>query len=349
MKLGFIGFGNQAKENILPTCGAMFGVEIAAICDSDSGRLHEARKGFPAARLYDDYRKMIAEANLDAVIAACYPTDHYNIAREALTRKLAVFVEKPLAPSSAHVSELIEMAAAAGCTTGVGMNFRFADVTRKVKSIGGGEIDTIVLRQHANKPVTTFWDYTSALKSFLHAQTIHGLDFLIHLCGPVRNIEVASNNNTNNIIFTVVLEFESGAHGTLVTSNTSPHFVFDFNAICKGNIHIDSNSLWDLSVSEKGKQYHDGETNKWRDRWTPSPLVSGFERTGYHGQFREFIEAVKERRDSSISFASVRETYRCMDEIESLCMGSGQPIERRALGPPRISARRQTPVGEVLS
>jgi predicted dehydrogenase len=319
MKLGFIGFGSQAKENIIPACSAIFGVEIVAVCDIDSSRHREAKDALPSAQVFKDYREMMDVARPDAVIAACYPTDHFNIAMEAMARRIAVFIEKPLAPSSGHVERLIETAARKGVTTGVGMNFRFAEVTQRLAAISGNEINSITLRQHANKPVTTFWDYSSILRSFLHAQTIHGLDFLIHLCGPVRNIRVANSNRDNVIIFTVILEFESGAHGTLITSNTSPHFVFDFDVICREKVHVNSSSLWHLSVSEIGKAYHGGETKKWRDQWAPSPLVSGFERSGYHGQFVEFLNAVRQGRDSSVSFASMKETYRCMDIIEALC------------------------------
>lgn len=319
MRLGFVGFGNQARENIIPACGAIFGVEIVAICDTDNAKHQEAREAFPAAQVFKDYREMMDVARLDAVIAACYPTDHFHIAMEAIARRIPVFIEKPLAPSSGHVEKLIEMASRKSVATGVGMNFRFAEVTRRLAAISGGEINAITLRQHANKPVTTFWDYTSVLRSFLHAQTIHGLDFLIHLCGPVQNISVAHSNRGNVIILTIVLEFENGAHGTLITSNTSPHFVFDFDAICREKVHVNSSSLWSLCVSELGKTYHGGETKKWQDQWSPSPLASGFERSGYHGQFLEFLDAVKKGRDSSLSFASMRETYRCMDVIEALC------------------------------
>lgn len=327
MKLGFIGFGAQAKENLIPACSAIFGVEFAAICDTDEAKLREARAAFPGAGLFTDYRTMMDSVDLDAVIAACYPTDHYDIAMDALDRGISVFIEKPLAPSTGHVDGLIEMAARKSCATGVGMNFRFADVTRRLASVANGEINAITLRQHANKPVTPFWDYSSVLRSFLHAQTIHGLDFLIHLCGPVREISVADSNRGNKIIFTVVLEFESGAHGTLITSNTSPHFVFDFDAVCRDKVHVNSSSLWGMSVSEIGKVYHNGETKKWRDQWAPSPLDSGFGRSGYHGQMVDFLSAVKEGRESSTSFASLRETYRCMDQIEELCLQKHRVLE----------------------
>jgi predicted dehydrogenase len=327
MKLAFVGFGRQAKENLLPACRAFFDVEIASICDIDEAKLQEAREAFPGAEVFADYREMMDRTSPDAVIAACYPADHYGIAMNALKRGIAVFIEKPLAPSSWHVSRLVEAAKLRRCATGVGMNFRFAEVTQRLRSIAEGEINSITLRQHANKPTTPYWDYSSVLRSFLHAQTIHGLDFLIHLCGPVRELWVTDSSRGNKIMFTVGLGFESGAHGSLITSNTSPHFVFDFDAICRESVHVNSSSLWSMSVSELGRSYHNGETKKWHAEWSPSPLASGFERSGYHGQFLDFISAIKLGRESGTSFASLRETYRCMDMIEEICLRKQPVIE----------------------
>lgn len=328
MKLGFIGFGNQAKENILPACSGIFGTEFAAICDSDECKLREAQELFPNVRTFTDHQEMMDSVELDAVIAACYPSDHYNIAVDALSRGIAVFIEKPLAPSAKHVDHLVELARETGCATGVGMNFRFAEVTRRLDRISGGDINSLCLRQHANKPATPFWDYTSILRSFLHAQTIHGLDWMIHMCGPVRDLRVSHSNYANKIMFTVMMDFQSGAHGSLITSNTSPHFVFDFDAICRRKVHVNSSALWDLSVSEVGKTYLDGETKKWTDHWAPSPLVSGFERSGYRGQFEDFITAIKQGRDSSTSFETLTETYRCMEEIERLCFEKYESVQK---------------------
>ena len=63
-------------------------------------------------------------------------------------RGIPVFIEKPLAPSSGHVDRLVDLAEQQGCSTGVGMNFRFAEVTRRLASVAEGEINAITLRQH---------------------------------------------------------------------------------------------------------------------------------------------------------------------------------------------------------
>jgi predicted dehydrogenase len=251
---------------------------------------------------------------------ACYPADHYKIACDAIKRGIPIFVEKPLAPNSCQVDDLIELAARKKIVTGTGMNFRFAEITRKLVDLASGHFNTITLRQLSNKPSGNLWDYTSSLRSFLHAQTIHGLDMLIHLCGPVRDLRVVDDNCGNRIIFTTMLEFVSGAHGSLITGNTSPHFVFDFDAICRNKVYVAGRSLWDMAVSEVDKSYAGGERKRWRDSWAPSPLSSGFDRSGYKGELEDFISAIHANKgDSGTAFSTLRETYRCLDLIEAAC------------------------------
>ncbi|MTI44622.1 putative dehydrogenase [Roseibium hamelinense] len=321
MKLGFIGFGPQAKENIIPCCQLISGVEIAGICEKDAHRRRQAQERFRLDCGYSDYRQMIDDLHPDAVIAACYPDDHYEIARFCLDRSIPVFVEKPPAPSSRHLEELITLARRKRTTTGVGMNFRFAAVSTRLKALASGQLSSISLRHYCNKPTDPFWNYASTLRSFLHAQTIHSLDFLIDLCGPVDELAVFGGDEASVIDMTVMVTFANGQHASLITANTSPHFVFDFDAVCSDGRHISSSALWHMGVTEVGKVYANEEEKRWSEHWAPSPLDSGYQRSGYAGQMAEFLAAVEEGRESRISFASVAETYRCLDQIESQVAG----------------------------
>jgi phthalate 4,5-cis-dihydrodiol dehydrogenase len=330
MRLGFVGFGAQAQENLVPCCQALPGIEIVAVCDRNPGRREDALQWVMAQNVYSNPHDMIDSCPLDALIVACYPTDHYEIAMHAIERGLPVLVEKPPAPSSGHLAKMTDLARARNLTTGVGMNFRYARATQRLKTLAEGQVNSITLRHLCNKPTTFFWDHTCLLKSFLYSQSIHSLDFLLNLCGPVSSISTAGGVNGNLIVLTVLLNFKSGASASLFTSNASPHFVFDFDAIALGRRHISSSALWSIKVSEVGKSYTDGETKRWTDSWEPSPLDSGFVRSGYAGQLTEFLSAVRERRDSTISFASVQPVYACMDEIERQVRADAPGLIRRA-------------------
>ncbi|NKI73445.1 Gfo/Idh/MocA family oxidoreductase [Dickeya sp. CFBP 2040] len=322
MKIGFVGFGAQARENLIPACNTIYGVEIAAICDSDPAKCREAAKlfNFDESRVFTHHGEMMDKCRPDAVIVSCYPTEHYKIACDAIERGIPVLLEKPVASSYEDVIRLAEMAKRRGVVTASGMNFRFAEITERIQNIYDDSIQMISLRQMANKPVSALWDYDDLFKSFLHAQTIHGLDLLIHLCGPVKRLSVADNSTDNSIVFSVLLEFANNCHGTLITSNTSPHFTFDLDVLADNRLHIKSTSLNSLSVADLGKTYLQGETKRWCDTWAASPLSSGYARAGYTGEILDFITAIQSgERDSQTAFSTLIETYRCMDAIEKSC------------------------------
>lgn len=329
MKLGFVGFGAQAQENILPCCQTLPDIEITGVCDRHPARRQDAMRMLKTREIYSNPHEMIERCDMDALIVSCYPTDHYEIAIHALESGLPVFVEKPPAPSSTHLSRMADLARSRGLTTGVGMNFRYASVTQRLKSLTESQLNLITLRHFCNKPTSPFWDHTCLLKSFLYSQSIHSLDFLIDLCGPVTNVSTVGENTGTQIVMTVLLTFENGASASLLTSNTSPHFVFDFDVITLDRRHITSSSLWSMKVSEVGKAYAQNETKRWSDTWSPSPLDSGFTRSGYAGQMSEFVSAIRAKRDSAISFASVKPVYICMDAIEEQMADAAQKLTQR--------------------
>ena len=330
IKLGFVGYGAQAQENLVPCCKTLLGTEIHAICDYDYRRRDEACRLLPPQRVFGDYRQMIEQCDLDALIVACYPAEHYQIANFAIEQRLPVFVEKPPAPSSFHLRSLIENAERRNCTTGVGMNFRYANVTHRLKALAGGNIHAITLRHFCNKPTKPLWNNMGLFKSFLYAQSIHSVDFLIDLCGPISEVSVFGDCEGPSVVMTVVFQFQSGSTASLITSNTNPNFVFDFDAVCAGGRHITGKTLWEISLTELGKAYAGEETKRWSEHWTHSPLDSGFTRSGYAGQLIEFLGAVREKRESAISFRSVLETYRCLDEIEAKAKPQATMLAQKA-------------------
>jgi len=70
---------------------------VVAICDVDENHLDEASKKFPLAKMYVDWRKCLAQDDLDAVICCTADHPHAFIANWAMERGLHVFCEKPLA------------------------------------------------------------------------------------------------------------------------------------------------------------------------------------------------------------------------------------------------------------
>ncbi len=111
LRLGLIGCGQNMLKSHLPRIQADGAVELAAVADPVSE---------PAERLmadwgsdvpyYADWRRLLAECDLDGVIISTPHDVHYAQARAALAGGVHVLVEKPLTISVRHSKALLELA-----------------------------------------------------------------------------------------------------------------------------------------------------------------------------------------------------------------------------------------------
>lgn len=141
LKGAVIGYGFIASTGHVPAYlrrAKLHGdVEIAAVADISELRREAAAQLLPGARLYPDYRELLAiEApSIDFVDICAPPALHAEIARQAFARGLHVMCEKPLAvrPQDAHA--MLEQALSAGRVLFPCHNYRFAPVVREVGRI----------------------------------------------------------------------------------------------------------------------------------------------------------------------------------------------------------------------
>jgi len=87
-------------------------VEIVAICDVDLDHTVEARKRFPNARIYQDWRELLDKeaGNLDSVNVSVPDHMHAPIAMSAMQLKKHVYGQKPLAHDLYEVRRMTELA-----------------------------------------------------------------------------------------------------------------------------------------------------------------------------------------------------------------------------------------------
>lgn len=94
---------------------------IYALCDVDSEYAGHVFAGYPKAKKYDDFRKMIDnEKELDAVVIGTPDHLHAVIAAYAMNAGKHVFVEKPMAKTIYEVRFLNELAKKTGIVTQMG-------------------------------------------------------------------------------------------------------------------------------------------------------------------------------------------------------------------------------------
>jgi predicted dehydrogenase len=104
-----IGLGYWGP-NLLRVLSDMPEAVVRWVCDLDDDRLEKFGRRYPAANTTRDIDEALAAPDVDAVFIATPVHTHYDLAARALEAGKHVFVEKPLAPSSAQADELAQMA-----------------------------------------------------------------------------------------------------------------------------------------------------------------------------------------------------------------------------------------------
>jgi predicted dehydrogenase len=92
--VGIIGVAGQGEYDTNEV--AMAGAAIVALCDVDENRTGKARERFPEAKYYPDFRHLLEQKGLDAVVIATPDHTHAVATVAALKAGLHVYCEKPL-------------------------------------------------------------------------------------------------------------------------------------------------------------------------------------------------------------------------------------------------------------
>jgi predicted dehydrogenase len=116
-----IGTANMAHEDLLGLATHPK-IEIAALCDIDADYLAAAKKEFPSAKVYRDWRELFeAEAGrIDSVNISIPDHNHEIAASAAIDRKLHVYLQKPLCKTIGEAERLRNAAARHSTVTQMG-------------------------------------------------------------------------------------------------------------------------------------------------------------------------------------------------------------------------------------
>jgi len=94
--IGVIGTGIRGQQ-LADLLNASDAFDVVAICDVLPFRLQEARQKLPgSAAAYSDYRQLLADRRVDAVIVATHFSGHYAVVMDALDAGKHVYCEKTM-------------------------------------------------------------------------------------------------------------------------------------------------------------------------------------------------------------------------------------------------------------
>jgi predicted dehydrogenase len=142
--IGVIGCGYWGP-NLLRNLSENEEANLRWMCDLDERRLETLGRRYPSAKTTTDYRQLLSDAQLKAVVIATPVSTHFNFAREALEAGKHVLVEKPFTASVAEAEQLIELAERNSLTLMVDHTFIYTGAVHKIKEVvASGELGDLL-------------------------------------------------------------------------------------------------------------------------------------------------------------------------------------------------------------
>ncbi|MCY2945980.1 MAG: Gfo/Idh/MocA family oxidoreductase [Planctomycetota bacterium] len=130
IRVGVIGVAGRGGANLIEIEPA--GGTVAALCDVDTSRIGQARQQFPKASFDQDFRKVLDQKNIDAVLIATPDHTHFPAAALALDSNRHVYCEKPLAHTVEETRILRNLAKANKRVTQMGTQIHSTTNYRRV-------------------------------------------------------------------------------------------------------------------------------------------------------------------------------------------------------------------------
>ena len=135
--IGVIGYGYWGP-NLVRNFSEAPGARVGFVTDLRPERLAHASARYPSVKVSTDYRDLLADPGVDAVVVATPVTTHFDIGMAALRAGRHLLLEKPMASSSAQALALIEEAERRGLVLMVDHTFVYTSAVAKVRELARG-------------------------------------------------------------------------------------------------------------------------------------------------------------------------------------------------------------------
>lgn len=143
VKIGIIGCGHWGP-NFVRNFSQMPHVKVSSVCDINPQRLHHIKQLYPAIKTFTNYRYILNDSDIDAVVIATPAVTHYTLTKELLLNNKHILVEKPIAMNIAEAEELIRLSIKKRRILMVGHTFMYNPAVKKIKEyIEKGEVGRV--------------------------------------------------------------------------------------------------------------------------------------------------------------------------------------------------------------
>lgn len=318
--VGVIGSGNYASTMLLPHLASNPDVHLSVVATATalSGATAQERFGFD--QVTSDYRALIEDDSVDAVVIATRHDLHAGMVSEMIAAGKAVFVEKPLALTIDELDQVIESIRSAGNQRlMVGFNRRFAPLLRQMKEAWGegqGE-------QHLHYTVNagpldneSWYRDTTRYGSRFEGEGGHFIDVFSWWLGedPIEVIGVSSPGDPDDLGLT--LRYPGGSIGHI-------------SYLTRGSRGFPKETFFVSGESHTARLDNFKEATIWSERGKKDLRSRGRVDKGQAAQIAAFVEAVHKGSDMPIGIDSLATTTEATLLAQaSAASGRAEPVRR---------------------
>ncbi|MGW6277598.1 bi-domain-containing oxidoreductase [Kribbella sp. NPDC055071] len=312
-RLGFVGAGNYASSMLLPHLQGNQGVRLARVATNKSLSAANAQKKFGFEQISTDAQEVLNDESLDAIFVVTRHSSHAELACRALETGKAVFVEKPLALTTADVDRIVATVDATGNDRlMVGFNRRFAPLLTDLKQRFGDPGGNFSLRYlvNAGKLDSTSW-YLDADKEGTRfgGEGGHFIDTLSWwLNSPPTEVYAVPGPETGDVV--VTLRFANGSVGTI-------------SYVGGGNARFPKETIDITGGGRNGRLDNFQSASVWSGRKPATRKARGTDK-GQRTELEAFVAAVRSGGPMPISLDSLIATTRATIAVDR-SLASGKP------------------------
>ena len=344
--LGKMGLSHFSMINAHPD------VEVVAMCDP-VGYMLDVLEKYSGVKGYTDYKKMLAEATLDAVVIATPSRLHATFVEQALERGLHVFCEKPFCLSLDDSERLTALAKTKMLVNQVGYHYRFVGAFQEMKRLldakAIGEVTHVLAEAYGPvvlKPKGATWRSQSAEGGgCLYDYAAHPLNLLTWCFGQPADVvgsvlRKVFSRDTDDEVYSTLL-FDGGLTGQLSVSWSDDSFRKMSTKITvmgtNGRIVADRQEcqVYLRDASAAPEPYGEG----WTVRYVTDmqePVWFYIRGEEYSAQLAYFVEKIKNKdMDNVNSFAEAALTDTVITMIKADAAGEGRPSRAATPAKPR--------------
>ena len=134
INVGVIGYGYWGP-NLVRNFMSNVNTNVSVVCDRDSSRLEKVKSLYPTIEVCINYKELINNQKIDAVIIATPVATHFELAMMALQSNKHVFIEKPITANSSDALKLIEEANKRKLVLLVDHTFVYTGAVKKMRKV----------------------------------------------------------------------------------------------------------------------------------------------------------------------------------------------------------------------